>query len=92
MPADNQTTKPATVAAQIASRGYSDKPGRVPEAVARAAYEVYHHMHSSQSFERLHERGGFGVGELVAFLYARSFPKAEWRDRVDEAFAGLVSR
>src|SRR5581483_9599274 len=30
-------------------------------------------------------RGGFGVGELVAFLYAHSFPKDEWDKRVREA-------
>lgn len=39
--------------------------------------------------------GGFAevteiiVGELIAFLYARSFPKNEWRDRVNEAFEGM---
>ena len=33
-------------------------------------------------------RGGFSAGELIAFLYARSFPKTEWRARVDEAFKG----
>jgi hypothetical protein len=77
------TAGPSTVAAQIASRGYSDKPGRLPEPVARMAFEVYHHLYSSQSFAVLHDRGGFGVGELVAFLYARNFPKAEWQMRVD---------
>jgi hypothetical protein len=35
-------------------------------------------------------RGGFGVGELIAFLYAHSFPKTEWRQRVDEAFKGMA--
>jgi hypothetical protein len=30
-----------------------------------------------------------GVGELVAFLYARSFPEKEWRMRVDEALRGM---
>jgi hypothetical protein len=34
-------------------------------------------------------RGGFSAGELIAFLYARSFPKSEWRARVDEAFHGM---
>lgn len=34
-------------------------------------------------------RGGFSSGEIIAFLYARSFPRAEWRARVDEALRGL---
>jgi hypothetical protein len=34
-------------------------------------------------------RGGFGAGELIAFLYARSFPKDEWRKRFDEALKGM---
>lgn len=36
-------------------------------------------------------RGGFGHGELIAYLFARSFPKDEWRQRVDMAFAGAVT-
>lgn len=36
-------------------------------------------------------RGGFSTGELIAFLYARSFPKAEWSARVREAFNGSES-
>lgn len=34
-------------------------------------------------------RGGFGAGELIAFLYAHTFPKNEWSKRVDEALRGL---
>lgn len=34
-------------------------------------------------------RGGFGTGELIAFLYARSFPEEEWGARVREAFHGM---
>lgn len=62
----------------------------VPESVYMAAYEVYSHCYGKQ--EALIKdgcRGGFGQGELVAFLYAKSFPKNEWRDRVDEAFKGM---
>jgi hypothetical protein len=33
-------------------------------------------------------RGGFSIGEIVAFLYARAFPRSEWRDRVEEALRG----
>lgn len=59
----------------------------VPESVYMSAYEVYCHVYGPQ--KALIEgwcRGGFAVGELVAFLYAKSFPKEEWRKRVDEAF------
>ena len=59
----------------------------VKKEVALRAYEVYCHVHGPQ--ERLVTggcRGGFGVGELIAFLYARSFSKEEWCMRVDEAF------
>ena len=34
-------------------------------------------------------RGGFSAGELIAYLYAYSFPRAEWRQRIDEAFTGM---
>jgi hypothetical protein len=64
--------------------------GEAPQAVTMRAYEVYRHVYGEQ--EALITgwcRGGFGVGELIAFLYARSFPKDEWRKRVDEALTGL---
>lgn len=60
----------------------------VPAAVSLRAYEVYAHVFSPQPV--LIEgscRGGFGVGELVALLYARSFPPEEWRARFEEAMA-----
>ncbi len=86
----NETDRPATVPAQIGERRGAH--GRLPETVARMAFEVYHHLWPNQSFERLHERGGFGVGEVVAMLYAHNFPRKEWRDRFDEGIRGLVSR
>lgn len=62
----------------------------VPAAVALRAYEVYCHIYSPQpamvDLEGRGCRGGFSVGELFAFLYARSFPKEEWNARVQEAF------
>jgi hypothetical protein len=61
-----------------------------PKVVTMAAYEVYCHVYAPQ--EALVTggcRGGFGVGELIAFLYARSFPKDQWRYRVDEAIRGM---
>jgi hypothetical protein len=61
-----------------------------PKVVTLKAYEVYRHLYSEQ--QGLIEggcRGGFGVNELIAFLYAASFPKEEWRRRVDEALTGM---
>lgn len=59
-----------------------------PEAVVLRAYEVYCAIHGAQPamVDVPHGcRGGFSVGELLAFLYARSFPKDQWAARVDEA-------
>jgi hypothetical protein len=65
-------------------------PHVAPQAVTMRAYEVYCHCHGEQEAMVTGGcRGGFGVGELVAFLYARSFPKSEWRARVEEALAGM---
>lgn len=64
--------------------------GQVPQVVTLRAYEVYRHVHGEQvALITGNCRGGFGVGELIAFLYARSFPQSEWRQRVDEAFTGM---
>ncbi|KKL79809.1 hypothetical protein LCGC14_2011120 [marine sediment metagenome] len=60
-------------------------PACVPAEVALRAYEVYCHLYGEQeALVTGNCRGGFGVGELVAFLYARSFPQDEWRQRVDD--------
>lgn len=73
------------------------RPGQrhqVTNAVTLRAYEVYSHLYGPQP--AMIEgglngcRGGFGAGELIAFLYARSFPKVEWRERFDEALRGMV--
>lgn len=64
--------------------------GVAPQVVTLRAYEVYKKIFGEQ--EALITggcRGGFGVGELVAFLYARTFPEQEWRKRFDEALRGL---
>jgi len=64
---------------------------RVPKAVTMVAYEVYCKVNGEQpAMVEGHCRGGFGVGELVAFLYARSFPRDEWRQRFDEAIEGMT--
>ncbi|WP_264716337.1 hypothetical protein [Limobrevibacterium gyesilva] len=75
---------------QIAS--YRREPGRLPLCIAEKAYEVYSALHGDrQSLSRLGERGGFSAGEVIAFLYARQFPRPQWSDRVHEAFRGMVA-
>lgn len=64
----------------------------VPKVVSMRAYEVYCAVYGPQPALVDTERdcrGGFGVSELIAFLYARSFPQAEWRMRTEEAFKGM---
>lgn len=59
----------------------------LPAEVTSRAYEVYHYLYPGQTLARLNERGGFSIGEIVGFLYARSFPKEEWQQRSEDAFA-----
>ena len=64
-------------------------PQSIPESVALRAYEVYCAVYGAQPAiidVAKGCRGGFSVGEIIAFLYARSFPREEWRVRVDEVF------
>ncbi len=65
---------------------------KICDSVHMAAYEVYSHAYGPQ--EALIEgncRGGFAVSKLIAFLYARAYPKLEWKKRVEEAFEGSVN-
>ena len=63
---------------------------RCPITVTLRAYEVYKKLYGEQKAMIEGDcRGGFSSGELIAFLYAHSFPEAEWRNRVDEAFKGM---
>jgi hypothetical protein len=76
----------------IQTHNVGRKPGKVAESVYMAAYEVYSHVYGpQQAMIDLDKgcRGGFGVCELTAFLYARAFPKDQWSGRVDEAFRGM---
>lgn len=61
----------------------------VPASLALRAYEVYCHIYHPQpamvDLAGRGCRGGFSIGELLAFLYARSFPKEEWKERFREA-------
>jgi hypothetical protein len=64
--------------------------GVIPAVVALRAYEVYKHVHGPQPAMITDGcRGGFGVGEIIGFLYAYPFPKDQWRDRVEEAWNGM---
>lgn len=66
------------------------KGGKVQQTVTMRAYEVYCHVHGPQEAMVTGGcRGGFSTGELIAFLYAHTFPKEEWRIRVEEAFFGM---
>jgi hypothetical protein len=68
----------------------STRTGRCPQIVTLHAYEVYKRLYGEQTALIEGEcRGGFGVNELIAFLYAHSFPESEWRKRVDEALTGM---
>jgi len=71
------------------SRGYGQPRATLRSEITEMAFEVYTHLYRGQTLERLNERGGFGIGEVVAFLYARQFPKSEWSARADEAFEGM---
>ena len=75
---------------QVMRRSYNQTSGHAPQSVTMRAYEVYCAVYSPQEAMVTGGcRGGFSTGELVAFLYARSFPKEEWSRRVDEAFRDL---
>lgn len=64
--------------------------GVCPKVVTMKAYEVYCHLYGKQEAMVTGGcRGGFGVGELIAFLYAHNFPKNEWDARAQEAFNGM---
>ena len=70
---------------------YRDVQARAPKTVTMAAYEVYVSLHGKQDAMVTGGcRGGFSASELIAFLYARGFPREEWPDRVTEAFNGMV--
>lgn len=66
------------------------KGGKLRTEITLRAYEVYSYVYAPQeAMITGHCRGGFGTGELIAFLYARSFPKNEWRNKVEEALRGM---
>jgi hypothetical protein len=59
-------------------RGAKPHPLSIPWSLAELAYSVYSSRYgSSQSLERLAERGGFGPGEMDEFV-------PDWRERCSE--------
>lgn len=80
---------PPTHPVQTSAR-YGRQQASAPQVVTMRAYEVYCELFGKQeALVTGNCRGGFGVGELVAFLYARSFPRKEWNQRFEEACNGL---
>jgi hypothetical protein len=66
------------------------KPATLRAEVVLRAYEVYCHVYGKQEAMVTGGcRSGFSSGEIVAMLYARTFPQNEWRDRLDEAFRDM---
>lgn len=71
-------------------RNYGNLQAKCPQVVTMKAYEVYCEVYAPQEAMVTGScRGGFATSELIAFLYAHSFPKSEWRNRVEEAFLGM---
>ncbi len=67
----------------------------LPEGVVLRAYEVYCALYGEQKAMvdvARGCRGGFSVAEIVAFLYARTFPRGEWERRFEEALEKETSR
>lgn len=82
---------PEVLVHPVQNRGPIHHPATCPQVVTKAAYEVYSELFGAQEAIMTGNcRGGFGVGELIAFLYARSFPRKEWNQRVDEALHGMT--
>ncbi|HET6219774.1 MAG TPA: hypothetical protein VFE27_22295 [Acidobacteriaceae bacterium] len=77
----------------VQTPGFNQRSSRLTSTVTLRAYEVYCHVYAPQpamiDLEGRGCRGGFSTGELIAFLYARTFPREEWRRRVDEVFEGM---
>ena len=75
---------------QVPGRRYGVDNSRAPTSVTLRAYEVYCHLYGAQEAMVTGGcRGGFSAGELIAFLYAHSFPEEEWRRRAEEASRGM---
>lgn len=74
----------------VQAKAKDGKPATLRAEVVLRAYEVYCHVYGKQeAMVTGWCRGGFSSGEIVAMLYARSFPKEEWSRRMDEAYESM---
>lgn len=74
----------------VQTKQYQRSGAELSTLVTLRAYEVYVHMYGEQKAMITNGcRGGFSAGEIIAFLYARSFPREEWSKRVNEALSGM---
>lgn len=71
----------------VQSFGYQQRRSLMyPQCVTRRAYEVYAKRFGAQpALVTGGCRGGFSMGELISFLYARGFAELEWQARCDMA-------
>ena len=58
--------------------------GNIPWWLAELAYEHYVRLFGTQSLERLAERGGFGMLELLALLRRQNPAELDYRQPVEE--------
>jgi hypothetical protein len=73
-------------------RPLRNEQSRIYTKVTLMAYEVYCKIFSKQeAIVTGNCRGGFSTGELICLLYARNFPRNEWRDRFHEAMENMVN-
>lgn len=91
--ADGPQLAPATGSASVETHPVQTcdaRGGKLSTAVTKRAYEVYKHLYGPQdALITGWCRGGMSTGEIIAFLYARSFHPSEWNTRVHEAFEGM---
>ena len=88
--ADTVETHPVQVHARRGQQSADRPRSQAPVVVTMRAYEVYCHVFGEQEVLVTGGcRGGFSAGELVALLYARSFPKDQWSARFRQALCGL---
>ena len=88
--AEDAVTDEAQATHPVQTRQPVPHGARVSTKVSLRAYEVYAALYGPQEALITGDcRGGFGAGELIALLYARSFPREEWRQRFQEALDGM---
>ena len=79
-----------SVATHPVQTNWRSEQAVAPQVVTMKAYEVYCQVFAPQEAMVTGGcRGGFAASELIALLYASSFPKDQWSNRVNEAFKGM---